>query len=653
MNSEEITPERPSPIGFWWVARLVLIGIFLAAVIVVGWQGYQAYRHARAAWQLAQGMKPLARQLAANPTDMIALTSVAPRLASLEVEVTALRAGVAPLYPLLRRLEWLPRVGAEVAASPNLLDTGVELLAAGRIGIENGLPLLKAINDKESATAPLDRLAQALPALQASAPAWAEVGAHLDSALASLQGVDASRLTPALGDPLQTAQALLPRVRPLIDLIPQLPDILGANGERSYLIIAQNSDELRPTGGLISGVGLLRLSGGKLVGIEFTDSYAVDTTDKPHPPAPDALNRYMGIQLLYFRDANWSPDFPTSARTMQSLYKLGQGRATDGVIALDIFAAQIFVAALQPLTVAGIDIPITSENVVAQIKAAWDKPVSGTTIETNWGEWFKHRKDFMPVLLQAALERISQGDVDLARLGRSLWEATAQKHLLVYLNAQAAQNVVAAMGWDGSVSPGSQDFLAVFDANVGYNKVNAVVTRQTDYAVAWEDGHWLARLTLTYTHPVQAKLDTCIQLGYGRTYEDMTQRCYWDYVRVYIPAGSQAIQVEGLDPTTVEIGAGEGDATMIAGQFVLPPATTQAVRVTYQLPPSVIEGDTYRLRIQKEPGIGAWPLRLTFTGPAGTIWAADGQPPAISLRHEGTLDGDMTWSTQQMDIKDH
>jgi hypothetical protein len=47
------------------------------------------------------------------------------------------------------------------------------------------------------------------------------------------------------------------------------PDLLGASGRRTYLILAQNNYELRPTGGFISGVGVLEVEDGRIVSFPF------------------------------------------------------------------------------------------------------------------------------------------------------------------------------------------------------------------------------------------------------------------------------------------------------------------------------------------------------------------------------------------------
>ena len=72
----------------------------------------------------------------------------------------------------------------------------------------------------------------------------------------------------------------------------------------------------------------------------------------------------MNIEMWLFRDANWSPDFPTSANMARDLYKLGHGRDIANVVAFDPYAAQLMLAAIGPVTVERSPDPITAEECV-------------------------------------------------------------------------------------------------------------------------------------------------------------------------------------------------------------------------------------------------------------------------------------------------
>ena len=75
----------------------------------------------------------------------------------------------------------------------------------------------------------------------------------------------------------------------------------------------------------------------------------------------------MGAGILMLRDANWWPDFPTSARAVNGLYEQDTGRKVDGVVAIDLYTLELLLRALGPVQVPGYDGTISSSNLETMI----------------------------------------------------------------------------------------------------------------------------------------------------------------------------------------------------------------------------------------------------------------------------------------------
>jgi len=142
-------------------------------------------------------------------------------------------------------------------------------------------------------------------------------------------------------------------VRTGLELTGVAPQLLGADRPRTYLLLFQNEDELRATGGFVSAVGRATIDAGKIISLTVEDSYAVDDFTTPYPDAPAPMLDYMGIDLWVLRDSNWSPDFPVAARQAISLYTQTRGGTIDGVIALNQQVVEALVDGLGPLTIDG------------------------------------------------------------------------------------------------------------------------------------------------------------------------------------------------------------------------------------------------------------------------------------------------------------
>ncbi len=607
------TQERPGRRPW----KLVLAGVLLVIVALAAVRVVQTASAARSALAELQGLQAV---------DLSSLTSLDPanvadmqgRFARLEADLDTIAAQVGPLLPLTRSLGWLPRFGAEAQAAPELLQLARGVATAGRASMDGAYVVAHALPGQPGQGSALARLA---PALEQSQPSWQEAEAALAQVAVARSQLDLTQLDPRIAGQLERLDSYLPLLQTGTALARLAPSLLGADGPKTYLLLAQNNDELRPTGGFISGVGLLPIDRGQLGEIDFEDSYTVYNPDVDHPLAPSDLEQTMGAQILLFRDANWSADFPSSAQVAQSLYQLDTGAATDGVIAFDLEATRRLVAALQPLTLPGYQQPLTGDNLLVAMREVWAEPLAteNTVREAGATDWWLHRKDFMGDLAAAARARLETGQVDFGTLAQALYSSLQEKHLLVMVNDPATAALLTEAGWSAAIDPGDGDFLLVVDSNVGWNKVNGVVQRTTHYTIAPRaDGSALVDLELVYQHQGEANNQPCVhEARYGDTYEDMVRRCYFNYIRVLAPAGAQLTSAEGFEPAEVSVRPGERGATQFAGSLLVPPGDTRRVRLSYELPAGLLDGDVYNLRVQKQPGIPAWPVRVLLVDPDG------------------------------------
>jgi len=586
--------------------KTILILLCALLVVAAGWLGWTAYRAAASARLALADLRQL-QALAADPQPQ-ALPALRQSLAGLEEHLIATRAAARPFLWLAPGLGWIPEYGPTLRDAPALLDMAIELAGAGRQALDVVAPLA----DLPGRSGQGEWIGQMLTAISAAGPQLEAADARLARAEALRQRVQGP-LHPRLVPQVERLDRYLPLLRAGLQAVRAAPVLMGMDRPRTYLVLAQNNDEIRPTGGFISGAGHVRLDRGRIVEIQLSDSYAVDNFKQPHPDPPPALREHMGADLLVFRDSNWSPDFPTSAQVAQALYAQDQGIATDGAIALDMEAVRLLVAALGPLEVPGRPGQITAANVIAEIKRAWEAPTaSADTVEKPTADWFKKRKDFMSEIAAAALARLLDGrQLDLLALGQAVLAMLDERHLQIAVADETVAALLAERRWDGALAlPRQGDFLAVVDANVGFNKANAAVKQEIGYRVAPEGDGLTATLVVTYTHtarPLPANAACERSLKYGDSYQALAERCYWDYLRVYAPAGSELLAVEGLNRS--QAARGEGGATVFSGDFVLRPGAQTAITLRYRLPPAVSPAD-YTLTVRKQAGTLAVPLRV-------------------------------------------
>jgi hypothetical protein len=367
----------------------------------------------------------------------------------------------------------------------------------------------------------------------------------------------------------------------------------------------------------------------------------------------------MQADLWVFRDSNWSPDFPTAALKAVELYNIGREVELDGVIALDQEAIRLFVGAIGPLQAEDSPEPVTGDNVIRLARQAWSQ---GGPADS---EWWKHRKDFMGVVIDAAVGRVESGldRESLLRLGKAAREALRRRHLLVYLDDEAAAALLAEARWDGALRQADGDYLMVVDSNVGFNKANGLVKEHLTYEVDLTDpDRPHAALLVSHEHPLTDWWGPCDHTPrYDETYELMMERCYWDYLRVYVPSaadlrGATAHAVPGEmllsgkpSPAEVTVEDAATGHRVLGTLLLLRPGETLDTRFEYALPVGTLqtEGGTcrYSLTVQKQPGTSAVTLHVRVLVPPGA--AVNESDPEPDTRFDLGLEYALALETDQ------
>lgn len=145
-----------------------------------------------------------------------------------------------------------------------------------------------------------------------------------------------------------------------------LPTMLGGEGQRNYVLVAQNNAELRATGGLPGSVSIISARRGAL-----RQGFQGSATDFPILERP-VLPLSSGERQVYgdtlgkdIRDTNRTPDFPRAADLLSTMVASERGVEIDGVIAVDPMALSSILRVTGPIRTGGEE--FTADNVVAGV----------------------------------------------------------------------------------------------------------------------------------------------------------------------------------------------------------------------------------------------------------------------------------------------
>lgn len=280
-----------------------------------------------------------------------------------------------------------------------------------------------------------------------------------------------------------------------------LPEITATGGKKSYLVLLQNNNELRPTGGFIGSFARVDFEGGKLKKIDVNDIYNIDGLLNIPVAPPKEIKEDLGQQNWFLRDSNWEPDFPTSARQAEWFYTKETGLRVDGVIALDLSAIEDLLSVSGSMDLSDYNETITADNIFER---------ATTHAEQGFFPGSQGKKNFITALSNELFNKLffapnQNWPAIVGSLGRSL----EQKHLMIYLDNQKLFSYVVSQGWAGALPRPAQqakegvteDFLAVVEANLGANKSNYYLDRNYHLnTVISKEGEINHRLKINYTN---------------------------------------------------------------------------------------------------------------------------------------------------------
>ena len=631
------TPEPPDDTPRRATGRYVRLALLLLLLAFLLWAGLKAWRVAGAARSLL-AVEDEARGLAAGGLAGLDADAAEALLLGVRADVVTLHDELAFVRLIAPYLGWVPRLGPTLVAAPHLLDMADGGTEAAVLTVGSLKPALATV---QSGSFGMSSLGELLPTLAAAGPTLQTASVALDRTATARAELAAAVPTEQL--PWRVRQLLtlsdewLPLGQSGLRLAPYLPALLGADGPRRYLIMAQNEDELRATGGFLTGAGVVTVENGRIADLRFRDSSDVDNiAAKPYDFPPQPLYDFMGLEIFVFRDANFWPDFPTSARKAMDLYAYGlDTEPLDGAIAIDQEFLRLLVEAIGPVPIPDSEQVINANNLLQMLRGARDIQ-EGQEV----GEWVLNRKAFLGGFAAAIRGKVETefGSIDLPKLARNMAAAADHRHMSVYLRDPDAAAALAATGWDGrlpTAPPG--DFLMAVDTNVGYNKVNLLIERTLTYEVDLGPQP-TATLNILYTHTGQPQDEPCFQ-GVTQEFEQATpyltlaDKCYWNYLRVYAPGGSvlQASSSHTVPGETLFNGrTWDGPAQTVAEQpglttfanfMLLPQASELSAMFQYQLPEGIVQSEggerVYRLTVFKQPGRRPELLALLVALPVG------------------------------------
>jgi len=403
-------------------------------------------------------------------------------------------------------------------------------------------------------------------------------------------------------------------------------------------LLFQNNSEMRATGGFIGTYGLLTLDKGEIKKLSIKGIFDADgqLREKIIPPRP--IQKISTAWSMH--DANWFADFPTSAEKVAWFYEKTGGPTVDGVISFTPTVIERLMKLTGSVFMPNYGLTLTPENFVELIQYQ---------VEVDYDQELNQPKKILADLAPLFIERLGQLSSPKRKEALEIiFDCLKEKHILIYFRDSSLEKLSVEEGWSGQLLKTDKDYLSVVSSNICGYKTDRVIEESIQHQTEIQpDGSIIDTLTIKRHHQ-------------GGHFEyDWWNRVNADYLRVYLPLGSQLLSACGqtieayqppvdyqkqgfkadplvnsienkmiVDPKTGTHIFEENNKTVFANWLYVSPGKTATLTYQYKLPFKIDltkSTDSYSLLIQKQSGSLASQFKHQLKFPAD--WRISWQYP--------------------------
>jgi hypothetical protein len=463
-----------------------------------------------------------------------------------------------------------------------------------------------------------DKISQLVKILDKTVPNLDTIVPQLKQANEEIKNIKTAKYPEKFGDhevrsQLELAKNLIngayvavTTARPALEIT---PTALGAKTPQTYLLLFQNDNELRPTGGFMTAYALLKVDQGRVSKLASDDIYQLDdkflrtcqSRSSCSFTRADPLIRYLPNQdgtlqsRLDMRDSNFSPDIPTSLALFERMYKVIPGATQyDGIILIDTKVLTELLKMTGPIVINKQKFSADNDPRCDCVNVVYELERQTQLLQRS----AQDRKDILGELMEAILSQLLK--VPFSKMPEYVTTGVNLangKHLVFYLHDDTEQQALNDLDWVGQIKSNKGDYLHINDANLAGGKSNLYMTDTVLLEIDTKDSTVLKhKLTITYNNP--------------KPYNSWLNGTNRDYMRVYVPDGSKLTASSGSEQKAATLS--EFGKTVFDGFMQLKPATTKTLTFEYTTPKTSISENN--LLIQKQPGVKDFSYEVKVNG---------------------------------------
>ena len=375
------------------------------------------------------------------------------------------------------------------------------------------------------------------------------------------------------------------------------------------MIVLQNTDELRATGGFMGSYSHYSIKNGLIERLKIEDIYTPSGQYQSYKEAPPGLKEYLSAgEGMKLPDANWYPDLPKSAENILEFFEEIEKKQYDGVIFVNLNLIEKILEETGEIYLADYDSYINSENFSSLAREGRENFFPGSQEKSNF-------LNASLTAIQIELEKLIKENPK--KIISILQNAISAKDIQAYSRNPEIQTIFENHLIAGSlINYGSNRYYYLVESNVGINKANKEVSRKMEIEITSSDYQQKSKIKISY----QNQNSKNQEFTDNPFLDEAKHMSYINYQRFFTNPENEVLEIKindkKLNPEEYQlrlITNQNGDSFReISTLVTVPEEKITTVEI------ELLETEKFKnnkvISIQKQSGVESIPIEINFLG---------------------------------------
>lgn len=324
-----------------------------------------------------------------------------------------------------------------------------------------------------------------------------------------------------------------------------MPQLLGQDGRRNYLLVLQNNAELRSGGGLPGAVSLIGTDRGAVDIVEQTDMSKLAIGREPVVKLSPEEERVFGPTLGWAPvNATLTPDLSRSAELVRAFWERKSDTKPDGVFFVDPVAVSYLMRGVGPVAVPGYP-AITADTVVQSVENDIYRFSTDADVHS----------DYQQAVAEAVFDAFSSGVGDTAETIRGLVRGVLEGRIRMvsFLPDEEAEIAGTEIAGSFETEAGASPHVGIYLNDAGPTKLQYYLNYQAEVFARScdDDGRQVISGSIDFRTNVPLPLPRSIT-GEGLSYQRNNPGSQLIFVYITSPVGGEVTELRVDDQRQVD-----------------------------------------------------------------------------------------------------